>query len=156
MTGEGAGTGVGVRGGRDLSRELTLGILALWAREGKWAEIAVSGLSMSPLIPSGSRLTVRFGREGLSNGDVVLYTTAAHLVAHRVIALGRRGRRWGWLKVKGDPLSWREATWIPVEDVVGRVVAVHRPDGETVLMNTLLGRVAGRLAAAVSGPITWA
>ncbi len=155
MIGEAAGKGVSVRAGRDLSRELTLGILTLWAREGKWAEISVSGLSMSPLIPHGSRLTVRFGREGLSKGDVVLYTTPAHLVAHRVIGLGRRGRRWGWLKVKGDPLSWREAAWIPVEDVVGRVVAVHRPDGEVLLMNTLPGRVAGRLASCVSGPIAW-
>jgi hypothetical protein len=144
-----------IRAGRDLSTPVTRGILSLWAQEGKWAEITVSGISMSPLIPDGSRLTVRFGREGLAVGDVVLYTTPVHLVAHRVLRLGHGGRRWGWVKVKGDPLHAFDAAWIPVEDVVGRVVAVRRPDGTAVLLNTSAGRLANRLAALVSGPVGW-
>ncbi|HXI02978.1 MAG TPA: nucleotidyltransferase family protein [Candidatus Saccharimonadales bacterium] len=138
-----------------LTPPVTRGILSLWAREGKWADITLSGLSMSPLIPDGARLTVRFGRSGLAVGDVVLYTTPAHLIAHRVLRLGRGGRRWGWVKVKGDPVHPTEAAWIPVEDVVGRVVAVSRPDGSRMLLNTSTGRVAGRLSAAISGPVAW-
>jgi len=123
----------------------------MWAREGKWAEIAVSGVSMTPLIPDRSTLTVKFGREGLAVGDVVLYSSAGRIIAHRVLRLGRGGRRWGYLKVKGDPLRHGEASWIPVEDIVGRVVAVTRPDGRTLLLNDALGRLGNRAAALVSG-----
>ncbi len=139
-----------VRTGRDLSTPITRGILALWAREGKWAEISVSGFSMTPLLPDRSRLTVRFGRHGLAVGDVVLYSAPEHIVAHRVLRLGRGGRRWGYLKVKGDPLRHSAATWIPVEDVIGRVVAARRPDGTAILLNGASGRIASRVAAVVS------
>jgi hypothetical protein len=110
---------------------------------------------MSPLIPDGSTLTVRFGRSGLVPGDVILYATDAHLIAHRVLRLGRGGRRWGWLKVKGDPLHAGEASWIPVEEVVGRVVALRRPDGGRFVLNSSSGRLAGRIAALISGPCAW-
>lgn len=139
-----------VRAGRDLSTPITRGILALWAREGKWAEIGVSGFSMTPLLPDKSRLTVRFGRHGLAVGDVVLYSAPEHIVAHRVLRLGRGGRRWGYLKVKGDPLRHSAATWIPVEDVIGRVLAARRPDGTAILLNGVTGRIASRIAAVVS------
>jgi hypothetical protein len=143
--------GAVTREGPDLSRSLARGLLALWAREGKWAEIPLAGASMAPLIPDGSTLTVRFGRQGLSPGDVVLYNSEQHLVAHRVLRLGRGGRRWGHLKVKGDPLRYGEAVWIPVEDVVGRVIAARRPDGTGILLNGAAGRAANRLAAALGG-----
>ncbi|MBI3448525.1 MAG: nucleotidyltransferase family protein [Acidobacteria bacterium] len=134
-----------------LSPPVSRALLAIWAREGKWAEIALTGASMAPLIPDGSRLTVRFGRLGLARGDVVLYATESRLIAHRVLRLGRRGARWGFVRTKGDPVRSGEAAWIPVEDVVGRVVAVRRPDGSSVLLNTAAGRLRGKLAAAISG-----
>jgi putative nucleotidyltransferase-like protein len=140
---------------RDLSAPATRAILALWAREGRWAEISIAGVSMSPLIPDASRLTVRFGRQGLTPGDVVLYATDSRIIAHRVLRLGRRGRRWGFLKVKGDPVRSGEAAWVPVEDVVGRVVAVRRPDGVSILLNTAACRLANRLAAGISGAAAW-
>jgi hypothetical protein len=140
-----------IRTGKDLSTQLTRGILGIWAREGKFAEINVTGVSMAPLIPDRSTLTVRFGRQGLVSGDVVLYQTPEKIIAHRVLRLGRGGQRWGYLKVKGDPLRHGDAGWIPVEDVLGRVVAVKRPDGRTILLNDLTGRIANRMAAAISG-----
>ena len=142
--------GESARRARDLTSPVTRAVLGLWARDGKWAEIALAGLSMSPLIPDGSRLTVRFGRCGLAPGDVILYASGERVIAHRVVRLGRRGRRWGFIKVKGDPLGFWEASWIPVEDVLGRVVALRRPDGSAVLLNTLAARLANRTAAAIS------
>src|SRR5262245_20833403 len=106
---------------------------------------------MTPLIPAGSRLTVRFGRQGLTPGDVVLYATETRMIAHRVLRLGRRGRRWGFLKVKGDPVRAGEASWIPVEDVLGRVVAARTPEGKAILLNTPSARMANRVAGAISG-----
>lgn len=153
MPGDGPGGSHHRESGGALPPHLTRGVLSLWAAEGKWAEVSLAGVSMTPLIPDGSRLTVRFGRGGLAVGDVILYATPTHLIAHRVLRLGRGGRRWGWLKVKGDPLHAGEGSWIPVEDVVGRVVAVTRPSGERILLNTPAGRRAGRLAALVSGPV---
>lgn len=135
----------------DATAATSRALLALWAREGKWAEIAISGFSMSPLIPDGSRLTIRFGRQGLTAGDVVLYATETRLIAHRVLRLGRRGKRWGYLKVKGDPVRSGEAAWIPVEDVLGRVVAARAPAGAAILLNTPSARMANRIAGAISG-----
>jgi hypothetical protein len=106
---------------------------------------------MAPLVPAGSRLTVRFGRLGLTAGDVVLYAAGERLVAHRILKLGRRGRRWGHLRVKGDPVRASEAAWIPLEDVVGRVCAVRTPDGRALLLNSGAGRAANRAAALISG-----
>lgn len=140
---------------RDLSSSLSRALLTLWAREGKWAEISLAGVSMSPLIPHGSGLTVRFGRLGLARGDVVLFCTESRFIAHRVLRLGRRGKRWGFVKVKGDPVRPGEAMWVPVEDVVGRVVAIRRPDGTAVLLNTAAGRLAGKIAAFISGSAGW-
>ncbi len=140
---------------RDLSTTVTRAILSLWAREGKWAEVSLAGVSMAPLIPDGSILTVRFGRQGLRRGDVVLYALDTRIIAHRVLKLGRSGPRWGYLKVKGDPVRAGEAAWVAVEDVVGRVVAVRRPDGAVALLNTPAGRLAGRAAAAISGSVGW-
>ena len=151
MTSQGPTDVPEIRTGQDLSTELTRGILAMWAREGKWAEITVAGVSMTPLIPDRSTLTVRFGRQGLAVGDVVLYAAPGRIIAHRVLRMGRGGRRWGCLKVKGDPLRHGEASWIPVEDVVGRVVAVRRPDGKCLLLNDALGRLGNRAAALISG-----
>lgn len=149
MTSDSPPDPAGPRAEGDLSRHLARGVLSLWAREGKWAEIPLAGSSMLPLIPDGSVLTVRFGRSGLSTGDIVLYLTDEHLVAHRVLRLGRGGRRWGHLKVKGDPVRYGETTWIPVEDVVGRVIAARRPDGSAILLNGSAGRIANRVAASI-------
>jgi hypothetical protein len=110
---------------------------------------------MEPLIPDGSRLTVRFGRREIAPGDVVLYAAGNRIIAHRVLRLGRRGRRWGFVRVKGDPVRTGEASWVAVEEVLGRVLAVRRPDGSVVLLNTAGGRLANRAAALISGVSGW-
>jgi len=127
-------------------------VLALWHEQGKWADVALEGVSMDPVIRDGAMLRVRFGRlrpSDLKVGDVIIYASPARLVAHRVIRLGR-GRRAGMARVKGDPLSSWKATWIRVDDILGRVMAVTQPDGTRRYLNTPAGRMLSRSAAWLS------
>lgn len=89
-------------------------VLLHWQQVGKWADVALEGVSMDPIIKNGATLRVRFGPPApkgsplgsdLRVGDVVLYAAPARLIAHRVIRVGARGRRKGWVRVKGDPLT---------------------------------------------------
>jgi hypothetical protein len=133
--------------------------LLLWNKEGKWADVALEGVSMDPIIRDGARLRVRFGAcaaagepagSDLKVGDVVIYAAPARLIAHRVIRVGRRGRRAGWVRVKGDPLTSRKATWIRASEILGRVAAVTQPDGTRLYLNTPAGRLLNRGAAWIS------
>src|SRR2546428_13345074 len=90
--------------------------LLVWHKQGKWVDVALEGVSMDPIIRDGAVLRVRFGplagaaRGGpgdLKVGDVVLYASPSRLIAHRVIRIGRHGRRAGRGLVQGDPLSSR-------------------------------------------------
>ncbi|HET9481621.1 MAG TPA: nucleotidyltransferase family protein [Candidatus Polarisedimenticolia bacterium] len=127
--------------------------LELWRDQGKWADVALEGVSMDPIIRSGATLRVRFARMtagDLRPGDVVIYAAPAGLIAHRVVRAPRRGRRRGTLLVKGDPLSSRRAAWIRPGDVLGRVTTVTQPDGSRRYLNTPSGRLLGRVAALLS------
>jgi len=133
--------------------------LQLWHREGKWANVSLEGVSMDPIIRDGATLRVRFGRltasragapTDLKVGDVVLYLSPARLIAHRVVGIGRRGRRAGQVRVKGDPLTSRKAAWIRADEILGRVAAVTQPDGTRLYLNTPAGQLLNRAAAWVS------
>lgn len=131
-------------------------VLLHWQQEGKWADVALEGVSMDPIIRDGATLRVRFGPPApkgsplgsdLRVGDVVLYAATDRLIAHRVIRVGSRGRRKGWVRVKGDPLTSRKATWIRASEILGRVAAVTQPDGSRLFLNTPAGRLLNRAAA---------
>jgi hypothetical protein len=83
-------------------------------------------------------------------GDVVIFAAPARLIAHRVIRVGRRCRRAGWVRVKGDPLTSRKATWIRASEILGRVASVTQPDGTRLYLNTPAGRLLNRGAAWIS------
>src|SRR5262245_37586783 len=129
----------------------------MWHQQGKWVDVALEGVSMDPIIRDGALLRVRFGpltgdRGGAGDllvGDVVLYASPTRLIAHRVIRIGRRGRRAGWVKVKGDPLISHKASWIRTTEILGRVAAVTQPDGTRLYLNTPAGRLMNRPAALV-------
>jgi len=127
-------------------------VLALWHAQGKWADVALEGVSMDPIIRDGAMLRVRFGKLGAADlrvGDVIIYSAPARLVAHRVIRIGR-GRRAGMARVKGDPLTSWKATWIRTDEILGRVMAVTQPDGSRRYLNTPAGRMLSRTAAWLS------
>ena len=131
-------------------------VLLHWQQEGKWADVALEGVSMDPIIKDGATLRVRFGPPApkgsplgadLRVGDVVLYAAPGRLIAHRVIRVGTRGARKGLVRVKGDPLTSRKATWIKASEILGRVAAVTQPDGSRLYLNTPAGRLLNRAAA---------
>jgi putative nucleotidyltransferase-like protein len=141
------------------ARAASRAALLLWQQQGRWADVALEGASMDPVIRDGATLRVRFGRMGpggpgspggLAMGDVVLFLSPAGLIAHRVIRVGRRGRRAGMVRVKGDPLTSRKAAWIRADEVLGRVAAVTQPDGARLYLNTPAGRLLNRAAAWIS------
>jgi hypothetical protein len=133
--------------------------LLMWREQGKWADIALQGVSMDPIIRDGATLRVRFGVVALDGsgapkdlevGDVALYFSAAGLIAHRVIRVGRRGARLGWVRVKGDPLGSHKSAWIRADEILGRVICVTQPDGSRLYLNTPAGRMLSRSAAWIS------
>src|SRR5262245_55071594 len=148
-------------GGREISAaesrlKASRAVLLHLQQEGKWADVALEGGSMGAIIRNGSTLRVRFGPPApkgsplgsdLRVGDVVLYAAPARLIAHRVIRVGTRGSRKGWVRVKGDPLTSRKATWIKSSEILGRVAAVTQPDGSRLFLNTPAGRLLNRAAA---------
>ncbi len=82
------------------------------------------GNSMLPFIRDGDALLVRPGLE-TRPGDVVLCRAGdGRLLAHRVARVHRRSRPHSIL-LHGDACPWPDGL-VPLENVLGRVVAVER------------------------------
>jgi hypothetical protein len=99
----------------------------LLARSGGYGIIPVEGDSMRPTLPPGSALWVRFAREGLRFGDLVVFRQSGVLVIHRLLGSARfpRGRR--GLRTRGDALCKFDPE-VHGDRVLGRVVAFRRDD----------------------------
>ncbi len=95
--------------------------LAAGGPEPQW--MSLSGSSMEPSVPAGSRLLVQPigpGREP-DPGDIVVVRRDGLLVAHRLLRSGR-----GAIVTRGDALSKDDAP-LPETDLLGRVIAVNAP-----------------------------
>jgi hypothetical protein len=99
---------------------------------------------MLPSLPVGSSLVIR-SQSGArcAVGDVVVFEREGRLVAHRLLLPWGRG-----FLERGDGIS--PAGRVRSDAILGRVVAVRRPDGQTVDLDTPAARRAGRRAVAAS------
>lgn len=99
----------------------------LLGRESGQAVLRTRGTSMAPTFLDGAAVEVAFG-PGFRFGDVLLFRQNDYLVVHR--CLGRTRTRAGipCLRARGDGISRLDP---PVGEaaVLGRVIAVERPDG---------------------------
>jgi len=109
----------------------------LFETEGKgWFRI-ISG-SMSPLIEINDKVLVKkISHSEIKLGDVVLFRQDGVFVTHRVIKLSKLNGR-PMILQKGDASN--HASWIPLDDVVGKVVTIEK-EGKCIDLDSKQGRV---------------
>ena len=97
-------------------------VATLWKRTSRELVTRFIGSSMNPTIPSESEVVLRCG-SAVRDGDIVAYCRGDQLIVHRVVVLSRDGR---WLIARGDALLTPDPALVPVESLVGTIVAVKR------------------------------
>lgn len=119
-----------------------IALLREWLESGETAWLHVTGDSMWPFLPRGSRVQVcRVG--DVHPGALIVYEIEDRLVCHRVLA--RRGAR---VLARGD--AWRAVgAWVAAADVLGGVVAIDR-HRRVVRLDTSLRRMQAAMLAAAS------
>jgi hypothetical protein len=96
---------------------------------GNGIESCVRGDSMGATLPDGVRIRIRATRgEPCVPGDVIALSTPAGLVAHRIVARGRRGRARAYVITRGDNRVVCEPA-VHEHLIGGRVVARLDADG---------------------------
>jgi len=112
-----------------------------WAETGRHSRWPVQGLSMWPLLQPDDVVEVAHDRRGSEPGDLLVYRVGARAVVHRLL------RRTGDLWLLGsDHLPTADAL-VPVEAVIGRVIAIQTPGGRLDVTSHPARRL-GRLIAA--------
>ena len=110
---------------RDSSRLEAL--CGLWKATEAEFWVCVTGRSMAPTIPDGSRIRLSCLQRSVNVGEIVAYQRGHGLVAHRVVALlpdyisGQPH-----LLCRGDGNAHLDAP-VPADWVVGVVTAIRRP-----------------------------
>ena len=109
-------------------------------RGGTPVRFAATGSSMSPAIRDGDWITVEpVPAEAVAVGDVVLYSGARGLIAHRVLEAHRAGDL--VFLARGDARG-STGERVSAAQLLGRVASVERPGGSPFLRR--LARVARR------------
>lgn len=131
-----------------------IALLREWLESGETAWLHVTGDSMRPLLPPGSRIQLsRVSDRALRRGAMIVYEIEDRLVCHRLLV--RRGAGPAVrLVARGD--AWRAVNaWVGGPDVVGVVVAVDRRD-RVVRLDTPRRRRAAAGLALGSLVVAWA
>lgn len=112
-------------------------------RSGRPVELLVGGMSMWPLLRSGSTVRIEPGLPG-EVGAVVAIERNGRIVVHRVVELRAAG-----LLLRGDNLP-EDDPLVPVEALLGRVTTVRGRDGTLVDLMRRRWRAGGRLVVEVA------
>jgi hypothetical protein len=91
-------------------------------------ESDVRGVSMGAVIPDGARIRIRSVSAIPPTGTVVAFHAGGRTVVHRIRWQRRAGRARAWLVTQGDAMRLPDAP-VPVDAVIGRVIAVRGDDG---------------------------
>lgn len=108
--------------------------------------LTVQGQSMLPFLKEGDRVVVSPANgQRLKRGDIVCFGTPP--ACHRLI---------GFSSVHGDPMALEKGdntkigSWIPLQDVYGRVTAIQRPGKKPVPMDSPPRRLQNAAIAFIS------
>jgi len=123
-------------------------LLREWIDAGEPAWLPLSGESMVPFLPSGSKVLVSQTEAGqIRRGNLLLYEAEGRIICHRVLRRRRYGASYTFL-TKGDGRRMTDP-WVCAEQVIGKVMAINR-NGSIVRLNTPLRRLQAVAAAAIS------
>jgi hypothetical protein len=125
----------------------------LLGRAGRLGRIPVVGDSMRPTLMAGLAILVDFRPDRTQVGDLVLFRQGGALVVHRLLARVRSRRAGPCLRTRGDGRPDLDPP-VLAPSVLGRVVAVERPDGTWRSLEGPTARVYAALLAAHDH--TWA
>jgi hypothetical protein len=117
-------------------------------QEGYGVLLKTRGDSMVPIIRSGGLIQVDpVEPEDLRLRDIVVYRQGDQVMAHRLVAKGRRGENLRFF-TRGDAISWHSREEVSPEQVLGRVTAVRSRRGREIRIDAGWGRVLSLILAA--------
>ena len=129
-------------------RTVSTQLLREWIEAGEPAWLPVTGHSMAPFLPGGSKVLVTRTPPGLiGRGDLVVYEDEGRMICHRVLWRRPQGSNHAFL-TKGD--GWRMMDpWVSATQIIGKVVAINR-NGSISRLDTPLRRLGAVVAAVCS------
>ena len=98
-----------------------------------------NGSSMEPTLKPGDRLdTVPYDRQKIRRGDVVVFIAPADgsKVVHRVVSADSKG-----IRTRGDNCNRIDPWVLSPDQILGRVISVHRRNKRRRILGGYLGRV---------------
>jgi len=107
-----------------------------------------NGSSMEPTLKPGDRLdTVPFDRQKIRRGDVVVFISPADgsKVVHRVVSADSKG-----IRTRGDNCNRIDPWVLSPDQILGRVISVHRRNKRRRILGGYLGRVFAGAARALN------
>nr|UXE44309.1 hypothetical protein Hi04_10k_c1889_00030 [uncultured bacterium] len=120
----------------------------LWRAAGSEVWLTLRGSSMMPAIPPGWRVHLSCHRHGIRPGQIIAYQHGDSFVVHRVTALVTGSVVSDRVVIcQGDANQGPDAP-VPVNDVLGVVIACRPPSGCEHLAATIR-RAAGRCRRAM-------
>jgi len=95
----------------------------VWKQSGKDLELKVRGLSMTPLINTGDKISLRLMDPfRLRRGDICAFLEGNNVVVHRLLKKKRINGAW-LFRQKGDNLT--RGSWISENRVLGRIESIQ-------------------------------
>lgn len=110
----------------------------------------VVGACMAPLIEIGDEVELQAARPAdLHVGDILLFDESGQFYTHRLLAAPAPDVETWRLQTRGDRSPLRDHPW-DASQLVGRVIAVYKPNGHQVSLTTgywpLFNRMVGHLS----------
>lgn len=120
-------------------RQIRSELLREWIEADGSAWLPLIGKSMTPVLPSGSRvLVVRVTANQIRCGDLLVYEGEESLICHRVLRWQMREEGYSFF-TKGD--AWETCgSWIYSNQVIGRVIGANR-GGRIIRLDTPFSRL---------------
>lgn len=113
-------------------------LCSLWQNAGEEVWVTLRGRSMTPAIPDGSRVLIRFGEMEPAIGETLAYRRGGRLIIHRLVSESVDPKGGGrQLHCRGDGNNSPDAPIDP-SAVVGVVIAVRRPSAWRRVRRTIL------------------
>jgi len=115
---------------------------------GETVTLTIQSGSMIPLLPVGARITIEpTTGDHCAVGEIVVFRQQKRLVAHRLL-FGWGNEPGGWFLQRGDGVS--PLGFLRARAILGKVIAVHPPEGGTVDLTTEEAQRCGLHAARLS------
>ncbi len=105
-------------------------VIDIWSKRREQAYCTISGSCMSPIINDGDSLLIKYGKNNIYVGDVLVYGTPGKLYAHRVLKIEHREGNDVFLLKADRSYSFDQP--VTSEQVLGKVIEVRGSNGHLI------------------------